>query len=50
MLHMSIALCGSETWTLRKAHQNYRESSDMWCWRGMEKLIWTDHVTNEVVL
>jgi biotin synthase-related radical SAM superfamily protein len=22
----------------------------MWCWRRMEKIIWTDHVKNEEVL
>jgi hypothetical protein len=22
----------------------------MWCWRWMEKIIWTDHVRNEEVL
>jgi hypothetical protein len=22
----------------------------MWCWRGMEKISWTDHVRNEKVL
>jgi hypothetical protein len=22
----------------------------MWCWRRMEKIIWTDHVRNEEVL
>ena len=26
------------------------ESFEMWCWRRMEKIIWTDHVRNEEVL
>jgi hypothetical protein len=26
------------------------ESSDMWCWRRMEKISWTDHVRNKEVL
>jgi hypothetical protein len=39
----SIALYSSETWTLR-------ESFEMWCWRRMEKISWTDHVRNEEVL
>jgi hypothetical protein len=34
----SIALCGAETWTLRKIDQKYLESFEMWCWRRMEKL------------
>jgi hypothetical protein len=26
-----IALCGAETWTLRKVGQKYLESFEMWC-------------------
>jgi len=26
------------------------ESFEMWCWRRMEKISWTDHVRNEEVL
>ena len=45
----SIALCGAETWTLRAVDQIHLESSEMWCWRRMEKIIWTDHVRNESI-
>jgi hypothetical protein len=43
----SIALYGAETWTLRAVDQKYLESFEMWCWRRMEKISWTDHVRNE---
>jgi len=43
-------LYGAETWTLRAADQKYLESFEMWCWRRMEMIIWTDHVRNEEVL
>jgi len=46
----SIALYGAETWTLRAVDQKHLESSEMWCWRRMEKISWTDHVKNEEVL
>jgi len=46
----SMALYGAETWTLRAADQKYLESCEMWCWRRMENIIWTDHVRNEEVL
>ena len=36
----SIALYGSETWTLRKLEQKYLESFEMWCWMRMEKIKW----------
>jgi len=36
--------------TLRAADQKYLESFEMWCWRRLEKISWTDHVRNEEVL
>jgi hypothetical protein len=30
--------------------KKYLESFEMWCWRRMEKISWTDHVRNEEVL
>ncbi|PNF33748.1 hypothetical protein B7P43_G11228, partial [Cryptotermes secundus] len=46
----SIALYGAETWTLRAVDQKHLESFEMWCWRKMEKINWTDYVRNEEVL
>ena len=46
----SIALYGAETWMLRAVDQKHLESFEMWCWRRMEKISWTDHVRNEEVL
>jgi len=45
-----MALYGAETWTLLAADHKYLESFEMWCWRRMEKISWTDHVRNEEVL
>jgi hypothetical protein len=46
----SIALYGSETWTLRAVDQKHLESFEMWCWRRMENISWTDHMRKEDVL
>jgi hypothetical protein len=43
-------LYGAETWTLRKVDQKYLESFEMWGWRRMEMISWTDRVRNEEVL
>jgi len=45
-----MAFYGAETWTLRAVDQKHLESFEMWCWRRMEKISWTDHVRNEEVL
>jgi hypothetical protein len=45
-----MAVYGGENCTLRTVDQKHLESSEMWCWRRMEKISWTDHVRNEEVL
>ena len=47
---LSIALCGSETWIVRKLERRYLESFEMWCWRREEKIKWSEKETNEQVL
>jgi hypothetical protein len=46
----SIALYCPETWTLRAVDQRHLESFEMWCWRRMERISWTDNVRNKDVL
>ena len=43
----SVALYSAETWTLRETDQRHLESFEMWCWRRMEKISWTERVRNE---
>jgi hypothetical protein len=33
-----------------KRCRQYLVSFEMWCWRRIEKISWTDHVRNEEVL
>ena len=46
----SMAVYGAETWMLRATDQKRLESFEIWCWRRMEKISWTDHVRNKEVL
>ena len=43
-------MCGAATWTIPAVDQKHLGSSEMWCWRRMEKISWTDHVRNEEAL
>jgi hypothetical protein len=45
-----MALYGSESGTFRSVDQKQLDSCEMWCWRRMEKISWTDCVRNEEVL
>jgi hypothetical protein len=33
-------------WTLRALDQKHLKCFEMWCWRRMEKISWTDHLRN----
>ena len=43
-------LYGCETWTIRKDEVRRLEAMEMWLWRRMERISYTERVTNEEVL
>jgi hypothetical protein len=45
-----MALYGAKIWTLRAVDQKPLESFELLCWKRMERISWTDHVRNEVLL
>ena len=45
----SVALYGCETWTLRMDEKRRLEALEMWLWRRMEKISWTEHISNDEV-
>ena len=46
----SIALYGAETWALRAEDIKRIEAFEMWVWRKMQKVRWSERKTNEEVL
>ncbi|KAJ4445475.1 hypothetical protein ANN_07283 [Periplaneta americana] len=47
---MSVALYEAETWTLRRSEEKRIEAFEMWIWRRMERVKWTDRIRNEAVV
>ena len=45
----SVTLYGAKTWTMRKEDVKWIEAFEMWIWRRMERISWTEHRTNEEV-
>jgi len=45
----SVALYGSETWTLGKNEERVINAFETWCWRRMLKIKWTDRIMNDEV-
>ena len=46
----SVALCGGETWTLRKEDIRRLRAFEMWMWRRVVRVLWTERKTGEEVL
>jgi len=42
----SVRLYGAETWTMRKEDVKWKEAFEMWIWKRMERISWTEHKTN----
>ncbi|KAJ4436630.1 hypothetical protein ANN_16761 [Periplaneta americana] len=47
---LKATLYGAETWTLRRSKEKRLEPFEMWIWRRMERVKWTDRIRNEAVL
>src|SRR3981081_604879 len=45
-----VALYGCETWTMTKEECRRLEAFEMWGWRRMRKVSWTEKKSNESVL
>ena len=46
----SILLYGAESWTLSKKMEEKLQAMEMWIWRRMLKISWTERKSNEEVL
>jgi len=44
-----MAVYRTKTWKLQKIDHKYIEISEMWYWKRMEKIFWTDRVKKEVI-
>ena len=37
----SIVMCGSESWTIKKAEHRRIDAFELWCWRRLLRVPWT---------
>jgi len=49
-LTWSVTLYGAQTWTMRKEDVKRIEAFEMWIWRRMKRIGWTEHRANKEVL
>jgi len=46
----SVAIYGCEGWTFYSKDQKYIDAFEMWCYRRLLRIPWTQHKTNEWIL
>ncbi|CAH2232148.1 jg20823 [Pararge aegeria aegeria] len=46
----NTVVCAAETWTLRLAEKKKIDALEMWCWRRMLGVSWTEFRTNISIL
>ena len=49
-LVLPIVLYGAESWKMRKLERNMIDAFELWCWRCLLRVIWTDRKTNVCVI
>ncbi|KAJ4427404.1 hypothetical protein ANN_25026 [Periplaneta americana] len=47
---VECSIIWSKTWTLRRSKEKRIEPFEMWIWRRMERVNWTDRIRNEAML
>ena len=45
-----VAMCGCESWTVRKAECRRTDAFELWCWRRLLRVPWTARRSNQSVL
>ena len=46
----SVVTCGCESWTVKKAEQGRIDAFELWCWRRLLRIPWTERRSNQSIL
>ena len=45
-----VVMCGSESWTIKKAEHRRIDAFELWCWRRLLRVPWTARRSNQSIL
>ena len=45
-----VVMCGCESWTIKKAEHWRIDAFELWCWRGLLRVLWTSRRSNKSIL
>ena len=45
-----VVMCGCESWTMKKAERRKIDAYELWCWRILLRVPWTERRSNQSIL
>ena len=45
-----VVMYGCESWTIKKAECRRTDAFELWCWRGLLRVLWTARTSNQSIL
>ena len=45
-----VFMYGYESWTIKKAEHQRIDAFELWCWRGLLRVLWTTRRSNQSIL
>ena len=45
-----LVMCGCESWTVKKAEHQRIDAFELWCWRRLLRVPWTERRSNQSIL
>ena len=45
-----VVMCGCESWTIKKADHQTTDAIELWCWRRLLRVLWTERRSNQSIL
>ena len=45
-----VAMCGCESWAVKKAEHQRINGFELWCWRWLLRVVWTERRSNQSIL
>ena len=45
-----VVMYGCESWTIKRAEQRRTEAFELWCWRRLLRVLWTERRSNQSIL
>ena len=45
-----VVMCGCESWTIKKAESQIIDAFELWCWKTLLRVPWTERRSNQSIL